>query len=460
MPLRAQEKQLLEQDPRIEKLDELWPNPVDCIPADRLAEELDRALDHPLGALRLEEAVRGKQKIVFCVSDRTRIFPKNEMIRAVLERISPHVEKKNLTFIVAGGNHKPQTPAEAGIDADLAAGYRWVSHRSRDRANVYVGKTSRRLGGFLGRYVLAEAGRAVRDLPADLFKLFWYPLSGQPSRLRFHLGLHFGGRIGLVARSSAPTKVYLNPAVAEADLVVTIGQVKPHYFAGYSGGAKSILPAVTSLSTITSNHFMRSHPAATLGVVRDNPIRLDMEAAALLAGEVFVFNCVLDGRGRPYGFFAGDLVQSHRKASRAALEVGGVKAEPSDVVVVSAGPPVDLSLYQFTKAVAPAIRVVKPQGVIVAIGDCPEGIGNRFIVNEIIYKLGFKHRIPRGVDLFLISKMPDKVVNTTFCRPMHSLEQGLEYAAKKFGRDFSVNLMPQAGPMMPYLEGENPLEWI
>ncbi len=460
MPLGAQEKAMLRSHPRVGRLDTLRPNPVEVVSEDRLPEALDRALEHPWGALRLEEAVRGEKKIAVCVSDQTRVFPKNEMIRAVLRRISLRVDRNNLTFIVAGGNHRPQTPSEAGIDADLAEGYRWISHRSRDRANVYIGKTPRRLGGFLGHYALAETGRTLRDLPADLFKYFWYPLSGRPSRLRFHLGLHLGGRIGLVARASAPTRVYVNPAVAEADLVVTIGQVKPHYLAGYSGGAKSILPAVASLSTIASNHFMRSHPAATLGVVRDNPLRLDMEAAARLVGDVFVFNCVLDGQGRPHGFFAGDLVRAHREASRAALSVGGVRGRPSDLVVVSAGPPVDRNVYQFTKAVAPAIRVVKPRGVILAIGDCPEGIGDRFIVNEVIFKLGLKYRLPRGVDLFLISRLPDRTVNTTFFRPMHSLGQGLDYAAKKFGRGFSVNLIPEAGPMMPCLEGEEPLDWI
>jgi threonine dehydrogenase-like Zn-dependent dehydrogenase len=159
-----------------------------------------------------------------------------------------------------------------------------------------------------------------------------------------------------------------------------------------------------------------------------------MEDAARLLGDVYIFNCVLDGEDRPYRFFAGDLVQAHRHASRAALEVGGVMGEPSDVVVVSAGPPVNQSLYQFTKAVAPAIRLVKEKGVIVAIGDCPEGIGDRFIVNEIIFKLGFKHRIPRGVDLFLISRMPDKMVDTTFFRPLRSLVQGIDYAAGKLKR--------------------------
>jgi nickel-dependent lactate racemase len=421
---------------------------------------MSSALDHPVGAPKLEEVVRGKQKVVFCVSDKTRIFPKNEMIRAVLARVSKHVDKKNITFIVAGGNHVPQTAQEAGIEEDLAESYRWVSHISRDKSNVYIGKTSRRLRGFSGGYMLQETGRALRDLPADLFKLFWYPLSGKPSRLRYHLGMHFGGRIGMMAMASSATKVYVNPAVKEADLIITVGQVKPHYFSGYSGGAKSILPAVSSFGTITSNHLMRPHPAATLGVIKDNPIRADMEDAARLAGEVYIFNCVLDGEGRPYKFFAGDLVQAHRQASRAALEVGGVLAEPSDVVVVTAGPPVDRSLYQFAKAVAPAIRVVKKKGIIIAIGACPEGIGNRFIVNEVIFKLGFKNRIPRGVDLFLISEMSDKLVHTSFFRPLQSLEKGLERAGKKLKRNFSVNLFPKAGSMLPYLEGENPSEWI
>jgi len=459
MTLPAQVKQLLESHPQVASVSELAPNPVESIPANRLAEEIGRALDRPIGALKLEEIAGGKKKIVVCVSDKTRLFPKNEMIRAVLERLAD-VDRRNVTFIVAGGNHPVQTPQEAGIDDDLAAGYRWISHRSRDKSNAYIGKTQRRLRGFLGRYVLAEAGRALRDLPADVFKLFWYPLSGKPSRLKYHLGLHFGGRIGAVAVSGRPTRVFVNPAVKEADLIITIGQVKPHYFAGYSGGAKSILPAVSSFSTITSNHCMRPHPAAALGVIRGNPVRLDMEDAARMAGEVLVFNCVVDGAGRPYRFVSGDLVHAHRKAARAALQVGGVKARPADLVVTAAGPPVDASVYQFTKAVAPAVRVVKQKGVILAVGDCAEGIGNRFIVNEIIYKLGFRHRIPRGVDLFLLSKLPDKAVNTTFFRPIRSVEQGLEYASKKLKRRFSVNLIPRAGPMMPYLEDENPIDWI
>jgi nickel-dependent lactate racemase len=459
MTLPAQAKQILANHPQVASVATLAPNTVQCIPADKLQEEIGRSLDRPAGAAKLEEIVRDKKKIVVCVSDKTRIFPKNEMIRAVLERLAG-VDPQNITFIVAGGNHVVQTAQEAGVDADLAEGHNWVSHNSRDKTNVYIGKTQRRLRGFFGRYAMAETGRALRDLPADLFKFLWYPLSGKPSRLKYHLGLHVGGRIGAVARSAAPTKVYVNPVVKEADLVITIGQVKPHYFTGYSGGAKSILPAVSSFSTIASNHCMRPHPAATLGVVRDNPIRLDMEDAARLAGDVFLFNCVLDGEGRPYKFLAGDLVQAHREASRSALEVGGVEAERADLVVTSAGPPVDRSLYQFCKAIAPAIRVVKPRGVIVAIGDCSEGIGDRFIINEIIFKLGFRHRIPRGVDLFLISKMPDKMVHTTFFKPMHSLEQGLDYTARKLKREFSVNLIPKAGPMMPYLEGENPAEWI
>jgi nickel-dependent lactate racemase len=459
MTLPAQAKQILKSHPQVTSVAELSANPVKSIPEDKLAGEIRRALDQPIGASRLEDVARGKKNIVVCVSDKTRIFPKSEMIRGVLERLGG-VDPQSITFIVAGGNHVAQTPQEAGVDADLAEGYRWISHKSRDKSNVYIGKTQRRLRGFLGRYILAETGRALRDLPADVLKLFWYPLSGKPSRLKYHLGLHFGGRIGAVAGSGRPTRVFVNPAVKQADLVITIGQVKPHYFAGYSGGAKSILPAVSSFSTITSNHCMRPHPAATLGVVRGNPIRLDMEDAARLAGDVYIFNCVLDGAGRPYRFVSGDLVQAHREAARAALEVGGVEARPADLVVTAAGPPVNATVYQFTKAVAPAIRVVKKKGVILALGDCAEGIGNRFIVNEIIYKLGFRHRIPRGVDLFLVSKMPDKMVLTTFFKPLHSLEQGLEYTARKLKREFSANLIPKAGPMMTYLEGENPVEWI
>ena len=245
-----------------------------------------------------------------------------------------------------------------------------------------------------------------------------------------------------------------------ADLIITVGQVKPHYLAGYSGGAKSILPAVASKFSIASNHFMRAHPGAALAVADKNPVRADMEEAARLAGQVFLLNCVLDGYGKPHGFFAGDIVQAHREAACAALDVGGVKASAADVIVVTSQPPVSASVYQFTKAVAPAARVVMQGGIIIAVGSCSEGVGDRFIINEIIYKLGFRHRIPRGVDIYLVSDLKDREVDTTFFRPVGSLQAGLDLAARRFKRKFSVNFLQEAGLLVPYLEGENPSDWI
>ncbi len=454
-------KEIIARHPGVERVELIAPEPVEPIPEDDLMAAIDESLCRPVGSAPLTERVRAGMKVVFLVSDRTRMFPKNEMIEAALHRICPPVEPSLITFIVAGGNHDPHGPEQAHIKPELASAYRWLSHDSKDRSNLaYAGRTRPRLGGFLLQYAIEEAGRGLRSLPRDLANIVRDPLAGELHRWNYHLGAGFLGRIAMVAGSSLPTRVYLNRVVLDADLVITIGQVKPHYFTGYSGGAKSILPAVSSFFSIASNHLMRPHPRATLGVVRGNPIRADMEDAARLLGKPFIMNCVLDTQARPYGFFAGDVVAAHREACRAALEVGGVEAERADVVVVRARPPLNRSVYQFSKAIAPAIRVVRPGGVIIGVGECPEGVGKRIIVNEVIFKLGFNPRIPEGVDLMLVSDMPHEEVSTTAFTPLPSIEAGLDHAREKLGRPLTVNLITEAGPLMPYLPGEDPAEWI
>lgn len=433
-------------------------NPVEAV--DDVEKAVDEALDNPVGKPKLEESVREGMKVAICVSDKTRIFPKNEMIRGILKRISPPVRREDITFIVAGGNHAPSTPEESGIEDDLIKNYRWISHSSTGPDNVYVGKTKPRLKGFFWKYALSEIGRGLYEFPENFIKTFYYIFSGQIERLSFHLGGGPLARIGMVLKAYFPTKLYINRYVKEADLVITVGQIKPHYFAGYSGGAKSILPAVSSRGSIASNHLMRPHPGARLGRVKGNPIREDMEDCARLLPNVFILNCILDGRGRPYKFVAGDVVEAHRVGARYACEVGAVKVEKGDVVIVMAKFPVDSNIYQFSKAFAVGIRAVDEGGSVIGIGNLKEGIGPRVLVNEIIYKMGLKPLLPRGTDIFLLSSMPPREVLKTFLTPIPSLEDGLQRTWKKKMRKLKVVFFPEADPIIPYFEGENAFDWI
>lgn len=421
---------------------------------------IDEALDNPIGKPKLEEIVRRGMKVAVCVSDKTRVFPKNEMIRCILKRISPPVRKEDIIFIVAGGNHAPSTPMESGISEDLIQNYRWVSHSSISSENVYAGKTRSRLKGFVWKYALTEIARGMWELPVNFLKVVYFLFTGQLERLSFHLGVGPLGRIGMVIKASFPTKLYVNRYVKESDLVITVGQIKPHYFAGYSGGAKSILPAVSSRGSIASNHLMRPHPGAGLGKIKGNPIREDMEDCAKLFSNLFIFNCILNGEGKPYRFVAGDVIEAHRRGAWYACEVGAVKVEKGDAVIVMANPPIDSSIYQFTKAIAVALRVVNEKGCIIGIGEIKEGIGPRMLVNEIIYKMGLKRLLPRGVDLFLLSSMNPKEVRRTFLTPINSLEEGLQKVWRRKKHKLRVVFFPEAGPIIPYFEGENAFDWL
>lgn len=281
------------------------------------------ALESPIGSPRLRELAKGKGSCVVIISDHTRPVPSKDILPemfAELEAGSPGIA---ITLLVATGFHRPTTTAEleAKLGADILRRAKVVLHDSRDAAaNVKVG-------------VLPSGAPCVIDRVA-----------------------------------------------AEAELLVSEGFIEPHFFAGFSGGRKSVLPGVADQVTVLGNHCSKfiDSPLARTGSLDGNPLHEDMVAAAKLAKLAFVANVVIDEEKRTVAAFAGDPFAAHRRGCDFLMGYAKVEAKPADVVITSnGGAPLDQNLYQCVKGMTAAEATCNPGGVIIDCVECADGHGGQ-----------------------------------------------------------------------------------
>ena len=248
--------------------------------------------------------------------------------------------------------------------------------------------------------------------------------------------------VGFTARG---TDVRYPSAVLDADLRVLVGEVRPHYFAGYAGGAKLLFPGVAGEAGIWHNHALKAAAGARLGVVLGNPCRADMEAAAAMAGPSFAICGVRRADGRLVAVEAGDPVGAHRAAvdrARAVFEVPVCARSP--VVLVSDAAPVTTSLYQACKLLPPAGRVLTDGGTIILAAACDAGLGPVQVINEAIYRLGVVHALPPRHRVILVSLQPEAAVAATFAEWAPDVPTALERAGGG-----PVLVLPRAGDLVP-----------
>jgi len=165
----------------------------------------------------------------------------------------------------------------------------------------------------------------------------------------------------------------------EADLRVCLGNLEFHYFVGYSGGAKAILPGCASLATITANHSMMVSPEAVGGQIEGNPVRADIEEAVAMVGVDFILNVLVDAEHRVLAAVAGDVTAAHRRGCEMVAERGKVPIpDLAEVVLASPGGyPRDVNLYQAQKALDNAACAMRPGGIVILAAECPEEIGGQ-----------------------------------------------------------------------------------
>lgn len=304
-----------------------------------------KSLQNPINSPRLKDLAVNKNKIVIITSDHTRPVPSKITLPFIIEEIRKGNEQADITILVATGLHRKPTTEELveKFGISIIKRERIVIHQAKDLSSLtYCGK-----------------------LP-----------SGCP--------------------------LWLNTLAIEADLLVAEGFIEPHFFAGFSGGRKSILPGIAGEETIKYNHsaFLIDHEASRTGCLENNLINQDMIMAASKSKLAFILNVVLH-RKRIIASYAGDAQSAHAEGCYFVNKHFAVKAEPADIVITSnGGYPLDQNLYQAVKGITTGEKICKDGGVIIIAAGCRDGIGgNKFfdilvsgknpgeVLNDILAKL-------------------------------------------------------------------------
>ena len=281
------------------------------------------AMAAPIDSPRLCELAKGKKNCVIIVSDHTRPVPSRDILPAMLDELRAGSPDIDVTLLVATGFHRPTSTKELEdkLGREIMDSCRIVVHDCRDAAsNVEIG-----------------------TLP-----------------------------------SGAPCVV--DRLAVETDLLVAEGFIEPHFFAGFSGGRKSVLPGVADQVTVLGNHCSRfiDSPFARTGVLDGNPIHEDMLAAAEMAKLAFIVNVVIDEEKKTVAAFAGNFRTAHRRGCDYMLDYFKVAPVPSEIVVTSnGGAPLDQNVYQCAKSISAAEATCNPGGVIIECAECLDGHGGQ-----------------------------------------------------------------------------------
>ncbi|MCX5747735.1 MAG: lactate racemase domain-containing protein [Proteobacteria bacterium] len=215
------------------------------------------------------------------------------------------------------------------------------------------------------------------------------------------------------------TPIRVHRCVVDADLVVATGCILPHYFAGFSAGAKAIFPGLGEARAIRSNHAHKAHLRARAGIVDGNPVRADLEEAVrAIATPMFLLNGVVDADHQIQAVVAGDLVHAHRVGCALARPWFTVRSPRASAVIASDGLPVTASLYQAAKIAAACAPLVSAGGLLVIAAACPDGIGPLDVVNEAIFQIGILPRLAANVRLALASSLSEDIVRQTLLAPI------------------------------------------
>jgi len=286
-------------------------------------EIVKNALKNPIDSPRLMELAKGKENIVIISSDHTRPVPSKIIMPLLLEEIRSGNPKAHITILIATGCHRPSTKQELldKFGSEIVDHEKMVIHDSQDKNNLVT----------------------LGTLPS-------------------------GGEL------------IINKLAAKADLLIAEGFIEPHFFAGFSGGRKSILPGIASKTTVLANHCSEfiADDRARAGVLDGNPIHKDMIFAAEKAKLAFIINVVIDSEKKIINAFAGQYNTAHIKGTQFVAKIAGVKAKPADIVITTnGGYPLDQNIYQAVKGMTTAEATCKEGGVIIIAAECSDGHGGQ-----------------------------------------------------------------------------------
>lgn len=380
-------------------------------------ELISQALSSPIGSPALSEIVKPGEKIAIISSDVTRPMPTWKVMPQLLDCLySAGVRPEDITLYFALGSHRGHSPQEQ-------------EHLAGDRAWKEI--------------------NCVDSDPNDCV------------------------RLGFTKRG---TPIDIDRRVAAADRRICLGNVEYHYFAGFSGGAKAIMPGVSTREAIQSNHRFMVKDEACAGRLDGNPVREDIEEAAAVVGVDFILNVVLNTKKEIIYAAAGDVTLAHRDACAYLDKIyRSPIPERADIVLVSqGGAPKDLNLYQVQKALDNAKHAVKEGGTVILIGSCREGLGEKTFAQwlteaetprSLIERIQANFRLGghkaaaiamvlEKADIYLVSHMDPDFVKTLFMQPFDSVQSAYDAAVSKHGSGATVIAMPYGGSTLPFVTRE------
>ncbi|MBI2851475.1 MAG: nickel-dependent lactate racemase [Chloroflexi bacterium] len=387
-----------------------------------LADETSALLEavrHPTTAPPLSDCVSRGDKVVVIVTDNTRPCPDDRLLPPILAELEKKLPRENITIIVALGLHPPLSTEELikKLGRNIVSGYRVLNHDATDTVNI--GTTSR------------------------------------------------------------GTPVEVNRQVLEADFRISTGFIEPHFFAGFSGGSKSLSPGVGGPKSIYHNHGyeMIEHQLSRAGILQGNPVHEDIVEQAGMAGLNFIVNVLLNESKQITHVVAGDPVQAHEKGCQIERELAGVEVDHKvDITVTTnTGAPLDLDLYQTCKGIDSASLITRDGGIIIIASACNQGTGPEAFTRphcsarspaEVLQKLKLdslnylpwqNQRLANVQcinDIYLVSELDNRLVEDMMIAPVPSIEAGLEKAFQKLGADAEVAVIPEGHMVLPLLKGK------
>ncbi len=379
-----------------------------------------QALTNPIGVKPLRETIKPTDKVCIAFTDITRATPNDRIIPWLLEYLS-FVPRENITLLNQLGTHRPNTQAELEkmLTPEVVKNFRVINHEPENHeALVQFGTTH----------------------------------DGTPALINRHL--------------------------AQADVRIITGFIEPHFFAGFSGGIKGIMPGCAGLETVMSNHGYKNigSPKATFGITEGNPLWEELRDIALRVGKSFVLNVTLNETRQITGVFAGDIIQAHKVGyefvRRSAMQK--VK-EPFDVVVTTnSGYPLDMNLYQGVKGMSAGARILNDNGLMILACECREGVPANSPLDKLLqsaksseeiltmlstpgfvrpeqWQAQIQALIQRRAKVEIYSSLSEKIVHQCFLTPCRDISARVKAELEKRGPNTRVAVLPQGPLTIPYL---------